>query len=124
MPPEIFIGTDIVEILRIRELIDVHPKRFLQHTYTDQEQLYCAGKSNSFIHYAGRFAAKEAIKKALLSSKIINNISLKSIEIQNNDFGAPVIFIYSKDIDIDPEKLTVSISHAGEYATSTAIFEL
>ena len=52
MPPEIFIGTDIVEILRIRELIDVHPKRFLQHTYTDQEQLYCAGKSNSFIHYA------------------------------------------------------------------------
>ena len=53
---------------------------------------------------------------------MFTNISLKSIEIQNDDFGAPIINMRSKDIDI--ENLNVSISHAGEYATATAIMEI
>jgi holo-[acyl-carrier protein] synthase len=65
MQPDIFIGTDIVDVSRIRQLIDDHPDRFIERTYTDKEQSYCAGKSDPSVHYSGRFAAKEAIKKAL-----------------------------------------------------------
>ncbi len=120
----IYIGTDIVPILRIEKNIEEKKDRFLDHIFTAIEQRICNEKATPSIHYSGKFAAKEAIKKALLSSKIIKNISLKSIEIQNDDLGVPVIYIASKDIDIDADKLKVSISHAGEYATSTAILEL
>ena len=120
----IYIGTDIVPILRIEKNIEEKKDRFLDHIFTAIEQRICNEKATPSIHYSGKFAAKEAIKKALLSSKIINNITLKSIEIQNDDLGAPVIYLASKDIDIDADKLKVSISHAGEYATSTAILEL
>ena len=120
----IYIGTDIVPISRVEKNIKEKKDRFLNHIFTVIEQRICNEKATPSIHYSGKFAAKEAIKKALLSSKKIKNISLKSIEIQNDDLGAPVIFIFNKDIDINPEKLKVSISHAGEYATSTAILEL
>jgi len=120
----IYIGTDIVPILRIENMIKNKGDRFLGHVFTSVEQRICNEKAAPSMHYSGKFAAKEAIKKALLSSQIIKNISLKSIEIQNDDMGAPVINIASTDIDINPEKIKVSISHAGEYATSTAILEL
>ena len=120
----IYIGTDIVPISRIEKIIEEKKDRFLDHIFTVIEQRICNNKATPSIHYSGKFAAKEAIKKALLSSKRIKYISLKSIEIQNDDLGAPVIYISSKDINIDPEKIKVSISHAGEYATSTAIIEL
>ena len=120
----IYIGTDIVPMSRIENNIKDNKDRFLDHIFTAREQVTCNEKATPSIHYSGKFAAKEAIKKALLSSKRIKYISLKSIEIQNDDLGAPVIYISSKDIDVDPEKIKVSISHAGEYATSTAILEL
>ena len=119
MPPEIFIGTDIVEVLRIRELIDVHPKRFLQHTYTDQEQLYCAGKANSVIHYAGRFAAKEAIKKALMTSGIKEPISWVDMEILADQNGAPIVHLHGKSYtNLDCK---VSIAHTNDTAIASAI---
>ena len=120
----IYVGTDIVPIIRIKKNIEENKDRFLGHIFTAIEQKICNDKATPSIHYSGKFAAKEAIKKALLSSKIIYNISLKSIEIINDDLGAPLINIDCADIDVDPENLKVSISHAGEYATSTAILEL
>jgi len=118
----IYIGTDIVPISRIENLIKKKGDRFIDFIFTDIEQCLCNEKADPSIHYSGKFAAKEAVKKALLSSKMFTNISLKSIEIQNDDFGAPIINMRSKDIDI--ENLNVSISHAGEYATATAIMEI
>ena len=120
----IYVGTDIVPMGRIHNMIKQKGIKFLDHIFTDNEQNICNEKSTPYIHYSGKYAAKEAIKKALLSSKKIKYLSLKSIEIQNDDLGAPVIYLASKDIDIDADKLKVSISHAGEYATSTAILEL
>ena len=119
-----YIGTDIVLISKIEKLIKEKGIRFLDHVFTDLEQQICNDKTVPWIHYSGKYAAKEAIKKALFSSKKIKIISLKSIEIQNDDLGAPVINIYNKDIDINLENLKVSISHAGEYATATAILVL
>ena len=118
----IFVGTDIVPMIKIENLIKENGKRFLNHVYTKLEQNVCNTKKTPFIHYSGKFAAKEAVKKALLSSKLTKNIPLVSIEIQNDNSGAP--FVYIPQESIKYEQLQISISHAGEYATATAILEL
>ena len=118
----IFVGIDIVPIIRIENLIKEKGKRFLNHIYTKLEQNVCNAKNTPFIHYSGKFAAKEAVKKALLSSKLTKGIPLVSIEIQNDDDGTPFVHIPQESIKY--EQLQISISHAGEYAAATAILEL
>ncbi len=118
----IFIGTDIVPIARIEKIIQEKGTRFLNHVYTKLEQNICESKNPPSIHYSGKFAAKEAVKKALLSAKSFPIIAVKSIEIQNDNDGTPVVQIVKDGINY--KQLKVSISHAGEYATATAILEL
>ena len=94
----IFVGTDIVPIIRIENLIKEKGKRFLNHIYTKLEQNVCNTKKSPFIHYSGKFAAKEAVKKALLSSKLTKDVPLVSIEIQNDDNGTPFVYIHRDSI--------------------------
>ena len=79
----IYVGTDIVPMGRIHNMIKQKGIRFLDHIFTDNEQKVCNQKSTPYIHYSGKYAAKEAVKKAILSSQILESISLKLIEIQN-----------------------------------------
>ena len=118
----IYIGTDIVKISRIDKLISDQGQRFLSHVFTENEQSICNAKASPHIHYGGKFAAKEAVKKALLSSSDKKNIPLSSIEIQNKVDGAPKV-ILKDDMDYSGN-LQVSISHTDEYATATAILEI
>ncbi|MBC8312293.1 MAG: holo-ACP synthase [Candidatus Marinimicrobia bacterium] len=118
----IFIGTDIVPIARIKKIIQEKGSHFLNHVYTKLEQNICESKNPPSIHYSGKFAAKEAVKKALLSAKSFPNIPVKSIEIQNDNDGTPVVQIVKDGIIY--KNLRVSISHAGEYAIAMAILEL
>ena len=116
-PFEIFLGSDIIEVSRIRSSIKTIGQRFLDKIYTSSEQEYCNSKSNPPIHYAGRFAAKEAIIKALKSSGFNKPISFNSINIINTESGAPIVraeFVFSGSCKI-------TISHTGEYAIATAI---
>ena len=117
-----FVGTDIVPINRIEKLIKEKGAHFLNHVFTKLEQNVCEGKDSPSIHYSGKFAAKEAVKKALLSAKSFPHIPLKSIVIQTDSDGTPIVQIVKDEIIY--KQLTVSISHAGEYATATAILEL
>ncbi len=119
MPPEIYIGTDIVTVSRIRDLIATHPERFIQRTYTDQEQSYCVGKADPVIHYAGRFAAKEAIKKALMTSGIKEPISWVEMEVIADQDGAPIVNLQGgKFSGLDCK---VSISHTKDIAIASAV---
>ena len=61
----IFVGTDIVPINRVEKLIKEKGTHFLNHVFTKLEQNICDGKNSPSIHYSGKFAAKEAIKKKL-----------------------------------------------------------
>ena len=115
----IFVGTDIVSISRMDKLIRDKGDKFLDHIFTIKEKDYCNKKSLPSVHYSGKFAAKEAVKKSILSSKSVLTITLKSIEIQNALCGMP--FVQIKDSDIDTDNLKVSISHTESYATATAI---
>ena len=117
--PEYFIGTDIVAVSRIQNIIHKHSDRFKKHTFTENEKKYCDLKPNPAFHYAGRFAAKEAIKKALYSSKIINSIDFVDIEILNSDSGVPEVQLLHHELNNFHVK--ISISHIEEYAIAFAL---
>ena len=115
---KIFIGTDLVDIKRISSIISNKGEIFVNRIYTKSEQLYCNSGSNPNIHYAGRFAAKEAVKKALLSSGILDPIPLLSIEILRKDSGEPYVKTKLKD----GWKCKVSISHTDTHALAFSIY--
>ena len=118
----IYIGTDIVKISRIDQIIADKGQRFLSHIFTHYEQSICNSKASPHIHYGGKFAAKEAVKKALLSANKKASIPLSSIEIQNKDDGVPRVALIDNTCFFG--NLQVTISHTDEYATATAILEI
>ncbi len=115
-------GTDIIEISRIKESIERSGDTFLDIIFTQNEKEYCESKRNAkYYHYAGRFAAKEAIFKAvspLLKNKF--DISWHNAEVINDKNGNPKIEFL--DIKFDKIKsIDISISHCKEYAVATVV---
>ncbi len=116
-------GIDIIEIDRIKESIESTDGKFCERVYTKNEIEYCESKKGQkFQHYAARFAAKEAVFKAI-SSKLGNKyeISWQDIEILNDETGNPHVKILNKCIS-EMENIDVSISHCKKYAVANAIF--
>ena len=117
---KILTGTDIIEINRIKESIESLGENFKNKIYTEKEIEYCESKKNAkFQHYAGRFAAKEAIFKAI--SELLDDkfeISWKDAEILNDDKGKPRVTFTSKKLQAKIENIDISISHCKEYATA------
>lgn len=118
------IGTDIVEIKRIEEMgMERLAKRIL--TEKEKEMLPAQeGRRLEFI--AGRFAAKEAISKAL-GTGIGQSVSFTDIEIENNEKGAPLAFlsegIRERFFGNRSVQIHLSISHSELYATAMAVVE-
>lgn len=118
------LGTDIVEISRIGQMIERHGETFLARVFTPNENGYCGPKKNKEQHYAGRWAAKEAVMKAL-GTGFIKGIGWKEIEIINLPSGKPTIVI-SGGVELHAgemgiEEILITISHSREFATATAI---
>ena len=118
----IFIGTDIVQISRIEKLINDKGEKFLHHLYTEKEHEHCISKAEPNQHFAGKFAAKEAVKKAVLSYNPLNHLTLRKIEVLNNKSGAPSVTIRKNKNELN--QINISISHAGNYAIATAVIVL
>ena len=121
--PEIFIGTDIVSVPKIKDSLNSPNKdKFVQRIFTSKEVEYCHNKKYPEIHFAGRFAAKEAITKAFLSSEKISSISMQKIEIISGKNHAPKV-----NLDMSFQfkyNCKVSISHTDEFAVAHAILEI
>ena len=118
------VGTDIIEVSRIKKLIKQKGTKFLNRIYTKNEIDYCESKGlNKYQHYAGRFAAKEAVFKVLNGETDSgNSLTFKNIEILNKNDGAPYVNILD-DIKVDcfDTDVGISISHIKKYATATAV---
>lgn len=120
---KISVGTDIIEIERIKIAIERNKEKFLSSIYTENEIKYCEErKIQKYQSYAARFAAKEAVFKAL-SDYINFEFSLKDFEIENDKNGKPKVKLNFKLQEL--ESIEVSISHCKEYAVAyvTAIFK-
>jgi len=115
----ISIGTDIVKVSRIKDLLTTKEENFLNKVFTEEEISYCNLHSKPEIHFSGKYAAKEAVKKALLSNDVIKHISLKDIKILNRDNKAPYVVI-DNIMDLN---YNVSISHEEEYAIAFALIQ-
>lgn len=84
------IGTDLCDIRRIEESLNKYGDRFKQKIFTPTEIDYCDAKSGAANYYAKRFAAKEALAKAL-SSEMSGHLSWTDVEVKNDPSGRPVL---------------------------------
>jgi holo-[acyl-carrier protein] synthase len=124
MPEVIGIGTDITECLRIARMIERHGELFINRVYTTEEIKYCQNRKQATQHFAGRWAAKEAILKAL-GTGWRRGIAWRDIEIRNEPGGKPVVAVRGgvKDVveQLGVGEIQVSISHCRSHATALAV---
>ena len=110
-------GIDLIEVERFRFQKPVIRERFIARVYTEAERAYCG---DNFQHLAGRFAAKEAVSKALGCG--IGEIGMQEIEILNDEAGMPVLYLHGKALErarhLGLTIWSVSITHLKEYAAA------
>lgn len=118
------IGTDIIECPRIDEMLEKHGELFLERVYTEREQQYCRDRKAAGQHYAGRWAAKEAVLKAL-GTGWSRGIRWVDIEVVNEMGGRPRIELTGAAREIADQlgirEVLISISHCRSHATAYAV---
>lgn len=118
------VGTDIIEVVRIGQMIERHGEVFLNRVFTDEEIRYCQKRKDYTQHYAGRWAAKEAVMKTL-GTGFSRGVGWRDIEICSNRSGRPSIVLRGAAREIAEQAgicdVLISISHCRSFATATAI---
>ena len=118
------LGTDIIECLRIARMIEKHGELFLQRVYTQHEVAYCSSRKAANQHYAGRWAAKEAVLKAM-GTGWSRGIRWRDIEVKIDLRGKPSVLIHGTAHEICAElgitDVMITISHCRSHASATAI---
>lgn len=120
------IGTDIVKVSRIKRLLDKHGERFAQRILHENELEVFQQRKTSKSYLAKRFAAKEALAKAL-GTGIAKGISFEEIEVINNEEGKPELILHGKASEIAKQmgvqNLFISLSDEKKYAIAYVILE-
>ena len=118
------IGTDIVECLRIGRMIEQHGELFLTRVFTEREIHYCQARKHATEHFAGRWAAKEAILKCL-GTGWRRGICWTDVEIRNDPSGQPRVLMCGAAKDraqsLRVADVLITISHCRAYATAYAV---
>ena len=118
------IGTDIIEVSRIGEMIEKHDEIFLLRVFTPGEIEYCSGRKAAMQHYAGRWAAKEAGLKAL-GTGWAKGIQWTDIEVINLMGGKPELHIHGTALQLSTEMgidhMQISISHCRAYSVAYVV---
>jgi len=118
------VGTDITECLRIAQMIERHGEYFVDRVYTPAEIEYCRSRRMATQHFAGRWAAKEAVLKAL-GTGWRRGISWRDIEVTNGPGGRPQAALQGGTREIAEQLgircILVSISHCRSHATAYAV---
>jgi holo-[acyl-carrier protein] synthase len=114
------LGLDLIEIARVRRALERHGDGFRDRCFTPAEQAYCEGRANPAQHYAGRFAAKEAVGKAL---GIGVHFTWKEIEIRGRP--KPGVHLSGRTAAvaerIGAARIDVSMTHSRELAAAVAV---
>ena len=120
------LGLDIVEIPRFKTVTEKYNHRFLNRVFTPAEQAYCLQKSIlKFPELAARYAAKEAVVKALGTG--MRGISWKEVEVVRNPLGKPEVLLHDRAAGIADQlgvyKIHLSLSHTRHIAAAVAMLE-
>ncbi len=117
---DITVGVDIVEIDRIANAVTRWGERFLSRVYTEGELAYCQGRAERL---AARFAAKEAVMKALGTG--LRGVGWREVEVVRPRGQAPTIALHGRAIDraraLGFQQLAVSLSHSRAYAVASVV---
>ncbi len=123
--PVLGIGIDLVENARIRESLEKFGDRFKRRIFLPSEQAYCDAKADPAIHYAGRFAAKEAVSKAF-GTGIGAALGWCDIEIVKRDgSGEPLVHLHGGGEELlksrGGSRVLVSLTHTKDYSAAQAV---
>lgn len=118
------IGTDVVDVQRIRHSFEEYGDRFARRVFTETERAYCEHFGETrHLHYAARFAAKEAFSKAI-GSGMRNGMAFQLVGIRNEESGKPVVELtgvmherYGNHI------IHVTLSHTATTAIAVVVIE-
>lgn len=117
-------GIDMVEVSRIAEMRANHPDRFVERCFTKGEQDYCLGRKREAEHLAARFAAKEAVLKAL-DTGLAQGMSWTDIEIVRGAMGVPAVHLSAQAAlrasECGIDHWLVSLSHTQSHAIASVI---
>lgn len=117
-------GTDIVETLRIAQMIERHGELFLRRVYTQREIEYCSGRKAATQHYAGRWAVKEAVLKSL-GTGWSRGIQWVDMEVVNDATGRPRLILDGVALELSRQmginEVMITLSHCRTHATATAL---
>jgi holo-[acyl-carrier protein] synthase len=118
------IGTAIIECPRIGKMIEHHGELFLRRVYTEREIRYCQARKHAIEHFAGWWAAKEAIWKAIGSERG-SGMAWTNVEVRSGKGGRPQVMVCGTAREAALERgigdIIVSISHCRTYATAYAM---
>src|SRR5580698_9655203 len=121
------LGTDLIEIARIKESVERHGERFLHKVFTEGEIAYCMSKKiNSAESFAARFAAKEAGAKAL-GTGISRGVTWKEFEVRREASGRPTLHLSGRAAElaeaIGVKRVQLSLTHSRELALAVVVAE-
>lgn len=120
------LGTDVVKIQRMERLLERHPERAGQRLFTDGERAYCAGRAWPAECFAARFAAKEALLKAL-GVGLSAGIPWREIEVLSNRSGNPRLEVFGRALSLleasGAERIHLSFSHDAGVAVAVVVLE-
>ena len=124
---QVGLGVDIVEIERMRRILTRTPS-FARRVFSEAERAYCDAKANPEVHYATRFAAKEAVVKAL-GTGFSEGIGVRDIEVRRTTKGRPYVVLTGRAREVAREQgvrempLSLSFTHTEAVACAMAITE-
>jgi len=114
------VGIDLIAISRVRAVLDKHDERFLRRVYTPEEVAFCRGRVSEL---AARFAAKEAVMKALGTGA--HGVAWREIEVLPNRRGKPLVYLYgraqARAERIGLRALDVSLTHERVFAIAAVV---
>jgi holo-[acyl-carrier protein] synthase len=118
------VGVDLAPVSRMAEAMERHPDRLEARLFTDGERAYCRARAHAMQHFAARFAAKEALLKAL---GVPEGLSWHELEVVCDESGAPRLELRGVAAEAARArgvvKLHLSISHAGDQAIAFVVAE-
>jgi holo-[acyl-carrier protein] synthase len=115
------VGIDIIDIKRVKRIMEQFGDRFFEKILTEKEIAYCKSFSKPDLHFAGRFAAKESYSKSI-GTGISKDFAWRDIEVLNDERGKPYIH-HTKENEYSQLIFNVSISHTDEYACAVVTCE-
>jgi holo-[acyl-carrier protein] synthase len=117
------IGVDVIEISRIYSSLERFGDSFADKVFTDREREYCNGKTNPAQHFAARFAAKEALSKALHTGWA-GDFQWKNVEVINSPSGKPDLVLHGKTAEaLSGANVHLSLSHSDSTVVAFVIIE-